>query len=399
MVGVDVILVPYLRNEGISMTTNAVSDRRRAWLLVVLSAVFLTFVSSSARAAAGCGPVFEPGRHEVTILSGGVERSAVYFIPSTYDGKRKLPLVFDFHGSNSHPNGQLNRSRWDQVAEGEGFLVLALQGSLDGAVQGTHAWNVPGVNPLPGVSQDNGLDETAFIRDAIGYAKDTFCVDPARIYATGYSGGGRMLSQYICNGNADFVAAGFVMGLRAGYPEQEEDGAWRPRPDTCKPSKPVSIIAFSGLKDDVNPFAGGGKPYWQYGGEVAVGRWAELNDCDMKPITSEGERITVSTYSGCKNGVSVMSYVIADATHSWPSERVRFRLGAEGEEPVREVDATDRMWDFFKNSGGGLLAGQPGKAACPAASETSPNNTGGQGKTCSQPLVPASSEPAVVGDL
>jgi Poly(3-hydroxybutyrate) depolymerase len=378
------------------MTTNAVSDWRGAWLPVVISTVFLVFINSAAQAA-GCGPVFEPGRHEVTIHSGATERSAVYFIPSTYDGKRKMPLVFDFHGSNSHPRGQLNRSHWDEVAEREGFMVMALQGSLDGAVEGTHAWNVPGVNPLPGVTEDNGLDEPTFIRDAIGYAKETFCIDPARIYATGYSGGGRMLSQYICNGNAEFAAAGFVMGLRAGYPEQEEDGAWRPRPDTCKPSKPVSIIAFSGLKDDVNPFAGGGKPYWQYGGKVAVGRWAELNGCDMKPMTSEGEQISVSTYSGCKEGVSVMSYVIADANHSWPS--VRFQLAAMGKEPIREVDATDRMWDFFQTSGGGLLAGQPGKAACPAANETSPNNTGGQGKTCSQPLVSANSGPTVVGDL
>ena len=41
---------------------------------------------------------------------------------------------------------------------------------------------------------------------------------------SGYSGGGRMLSQYICNGFGDFAAAGFVMGLRAGYAQHRNPG-------------------------------------------------------------------------------------------------------------------------------------------------------------------------------
>ena len=66
-----------------------------------------------------------------------------------------------------------------------------------------------------------------------------------------------------------------------------------------------------------------------------------------------------------KAGTSVISYVIADADHSWPGNRVRFRLAAMQGEKIREVDATGRMWDFFRNSGGELLAGTPQKTACP----------------------------------
>lgn len=380
--------------------TSTVSNRLPGPSLLAFGAAVLAFTTFSAPAAqaAGCGTALSSGRHDLTIMSGGVEREAVYYVPSSYDGKRKLPLVFDFHGSNSHPDGQLNRSHWDEVAEREGFMVMALQGSLDGSFEGSHAWNVPGVNPLPGVSTDNGLDEPRFIKDAVQHAKDNFCVDPARVYATGYSGGGRMLSQFICNGNPEFAAAGFVMGLRAGYPEQE-DGVWRPRADSCKPSKPISIIAFSGLKDDVNPFSGGGKPYWQYGGKVALGRWAELNGCNMKPMTSEGDKLSVSTYSACRNEASVTSYVIADAGHAWPSQRVRFQLASTGDEPMREVDTTGRMWEFFRSSGGGLLAGAPAKADCPTASETTGEKTGGQGKTCSQSANRDNSAPKVVDDL
>ena len=347
------------------MTTSAVSNRWQAGILVLLAAIFLTIVNSAAHALE-CGPGFGPGRHKVTIQSDGVDRSAVFFVPSSYSGTRKLPLVFDFHGSNSNPVAQLSRSHWDQVAEREGFLVMALQGSLKGSIQGGHAWNVPGVVPVAGVSADNGLDESAFILDAIRYAEDNACVDQKRIYATGYSGGGRMLSQFICNGNDAFAAAGFMMGLRAGYPEQEEGGGWRPRPDTCNPAKPVSIIAFSGLKDNVNPFAGGGKPYWQYGGEVAVGRWAALNGCDMKPMNHEGEKASVSMYGGCRDGATVMSFVIPDAGHAWLKKRVPFQLASSADDRLEEVDATAGIWEFFKNSGGGLLAGEPNKSGAPS---------------------------------
>lgn len=352
---------------------------------LLATAIFSLFGLAGGASASGCGAALPAGRHDLSIQSGGAERSAVYFIPSAYDGKRKLPLVFDFHGSNSHPDGQMNRSHWDEVAEREGFVVMALQGSLDGSVPGTHAWNVPGVNPLPGVSRGNGLDEGDFIRDAVETAKETFCIDPARIYASGYSGGGRMLSQYVCDGHGDFAAAGFVMGLRAGYPEQE-DGVWRPRKASCQPAKPISIIAFSGLKDHVNPFAGGGKPYWQYGGEVAVKRWAELNGCDGRAMTDKGDTLTVTTYPGCRAGASVMSYVIADATHDWPGENIRFRLASTGDEAIREVDATGRMWDFFRSAGGELMAASSAKATCTDTTTTATNKKGGQGTACRQPV-------------
>ncbi|MBP1848694.1 alpha/beta hydrolase family esterase [Rhizobium halophytocola] len=343
---------------------------------IVAAALALIGLSTVTAQAAGCGLKLEPGRHDLTIESHGVERHAVYFVPSSYDGKRKVPLVFDFHGSNSYPAGQLNRSHWDKVGEREGAMVIALQGSLTGSLKGMHAWNVPGVKPIKGIKAE-GLDDIAFISDAVRYAKDNFCVDPNRIFASGYSGGGRMLSQYICSGNDAFAAAGFVVSLRAGMPEKEEDGHWRPRKASCHPVKAISIIAFSGLKDNVNPFAGGGGSYWQYGGEVAVKRWAEIDSCKSKPVVEAGEQVSVTSYAGCVDGARVTSYTIADSGHAWPSQRVRFQLAADGDQPIREVDATSRMWNFFRNSGtGGLMAGNTVDPSCPDGA------VAGQGKAC-----------------
>lgn len=358
----------------------------------VVAGLFLFALSGAAAQAAGCGSPIEAGQHSITFQSGGITREAVYVIPSNYSGKKKVPLVFDFHGSNSNPTVQLKRSHWDEVAEREGFVVMALAGSLNGELPNTHAWNVPGV------TAGEGADESLAIRDAVKLAKDTFCIDSTKVYASGYSGGGRMLSQYICNGYGDFAAAGFVMGLRAGTPV-EENGVWRPRRDSCQPSRPVSIIAFSGMKDHVNPFDGGGKAYWRYGGEVALHRWAELNGCETRSQTETGSSADVSRYLGCRAGTSVMSYVIANADHAWPARSVLFRLASAGNETIREVDATDRMWDFFRTSGGEMMAGNAVDASCVDGQTTASTQNGGQGKTCKQSSTHDNSVPVVSGDL
>ncbi len=293
--------------------------------------------------AAGCGQPLEPGRMEFTVKTGGFERPALAYIPTAYDGKTRLAVVFDFHGSNSGPAGQFRRSGWNTVAEHEGVVAIALQGSLKGEYEGTHAWNVPGV------THGGNLDDERYIKDAVKTVKETFCVDPTRIYASGYSGGGRMLSQYICNGHPEFAAAGFVMGLRAGYPV-ERDGVWQPDIASCKPGNPISIIAFSGMKDVTNPFLGGGKSYWQYGGEAALKRWAELDKCEGKGNLVNDAAMTALSFKACAGGARITSYLLKDNTHAWPSSSVLFRTFDANGKVTSERDATGRMWEFFKNT-------------------------------------------------
>ncbi|ODS55208.1 MAG: polyhydroxybutyrate depolymerase [Agrobacterium sp. SCN 61-19] len=376
------------------MTTSTVFPLVRArGISRVVAGLFLFGLSSAAAHAAGCGEPVQAGQYSLTFQAGGVEREAIYVIPSNYSGKKKVPLVLDFHGSNSNPKVQLGRSHWNEVAEREGFVVMALAGSLKGELPNTYAWNVPGV------TAGEGADESAAIREFLKLAKDTLCIDATKVYASGYSGGGRMLSQYICNGYGDFAAAGFVMGLRAGTPV-EENGVWQPRRESCQPSRPVSIIAFSGKKDHVNPFEGGGRAYWRYGGEVALNRWAELNGCDSRASMEAGDNADVAIYAGCRSGTSVVSYVIASADHAWPARTVRFRLASNNDDKaIREVDATDRMWEFFKASSGEMIATVAVDAVCGDKQKTAAVSDGGQGTRCTPTSKPDSNAPAVSGDL
>ncbi len=406
----------------------------RAARLIRILAIGLAIVAAAGATASastcgqGTGPGMEPGRHDFSILSNGEKRQGVYFVPPAYDGNTPLPVVFDFHGSNSNPHGQLERSGWDRLGERNGLLVVALQGSLNGELPGTHAWNVPGVTTRPG-----GLDEVGFIRDAIAMVKGRFCVDEERFYGSGYSGGGRMLSQFICNGSADFTAAGFVASLRAGYP-QESDGKWGPDAASCSPARPMSIIAFAGLKDPANPYQGGGKAYWQYGGETALKRWAEMDGCKGGVKSRAGQTFTVNSYDVCKGGARIHSYVIDNWDHAWPRASMKAEVLAAsavltrkpgGEqtpkaepaverkmptgEVARTVDAAERMWDFFRNTEGQMVvdavvrkdcAVRAGSASANASEAACSNNS----KSSALPVTKAlnlsgSSAPAAEGAL
>ncbi|HBF31552.1 polyhydroxybutyrate depolymerase [Rhizobium sp.] len=353
------------------MTHSGLFSLRRLHVFVCLLATPLLFfigVTGPALAASGCGLTARPGLQEISFESDGLQRRVVVFVPPGYSAKTKLPVVFDLHGSNSFPRAQLTQSAWPDVAAENGFIVAAPEGGLNGKLPNTHAWNVPGVTP------GGGPDDAEFLNEAIDQVKARFCVDDTRLFASGYSGGGRMLSQYICNGNRDFSAAGFVMSLRAGYPMQQQ-GKWMPDSKTCHPAQPVSIIAFWGAKDNTNPYAGGGKPYWQYGGQMALNRWAELDGCAGPEKVSKGVKISSAQFDRCKGGAQILSYTIADQTHDWPAKTISFSPVGTATEKTKVSDAdglyaAKRMWAFFANSNGRLIADGVAKTTCASSDKS-----------------------------
>ncbi|MGQ3344311.1 hypothetical protein, partial [Hydrogenophaga sp.] len=72
------------------MTTSTVFPHVRArGVLRVVAGLFLFGISTAAAQAATCGSPIEPGQYGLTFQSGGVEREAVYVIPSSYTGRKK----------------------------------------------------------------------------------------------------------------------------------------------------------------------------------------------------------------------------------------------------------------------------------------------------------------------
>lgn len=265
----------------------------------------------AAQAATGCA-VATPGTTERVII-GDTGRAMLIHLPTGLTGR--APLVFVLHGSTGSGKDILANSRLVQTADAHGFVVAAADGGI--AAAPGFVWNIPGVPTVTGkIPGPNDPDDVAYLLKAIDWLVKQGCVDRARVYATGLSGGGRMTSWLGCVAADRFAAIAPVVGLRAGNPLASDPR--RPDPATCRPSRPVPVIAFAGDADTTNPIGGGGAPYWQYTMQAAEARWAKLNRCTGAPARrSISPRLYEERYSRCAAGADVVGRITVGGGHSW----------------------------------------------------------------------------------
>jgi polyhydroxybutyrate depolymerase len=279
-------------------------------LLAALLAVVM-----AAPAAAVCR-VGKPGE-TVPISVGQTGRTLLLHLPGG-PTRGRLPLVMLFHGSGGNARSILRASALERTANRHGFILVAADAGI--RADDGFAWNIPGVPTVTGhIPTRDDPDDVAFVGQAIDWLVAQGCVDPARVYATGHSGGGRMTSWLGCVDADRFAAIAPNVGLRAGNPLASNPR--RPDPATCRPSRPVPVLAFAGDKDTTNPIEGGGSPYWQYPMSAALARWAALDGCRRGPaVVKLGHGRTEQRYSRCRGGGEVTGDVVAGAGHVWTAD-------------------------------------------------------------------------------
>jgi polyhydroxybutyrate depolymerase len=262
--------------------------------------------AQSAPAAASCN--LAPSRDvEQQLSSGGRKRTYRLFVPQGYDGRTRLPLVLEMHGSGGTAAGQARTSGFETVAAKEGIVIASLQ--ADGG-----RWNVPVTDGRP--------DDVAYVSDVIDHVAAQVCIDPARVYATGFSGGARMASLLACRLNTRIAAIAPMAGLR-----------W---PGPCT-GRPVPILTLHGLADTQNPYAGhaeGRGAEWLESIPEALADWARHNGCEPRVITDDPPGpLSTMRYERCRSDAEVRLIRIDGLGHTWARE---------------QVDATAAMWQFFR---------------------------------------------------
>jgi polyhydroxybutyrate depolymerase len=252
------------------------------------------------------GTQWKAGDTRFSITVGGQARSYLLHVPASYDGDSAVPLLVDFHGLFGSGQGERGSSGYAQLADREGFIVAYPDGV--GA-----AWNI-------GVCCSKADDE-AFIRALVARIESEGCIDPARVYATGFSMGGGMSHYLACNASDVFAAVApgaFDLLVEAEMP--------------CQPERPISVVTFRGTSDPIVPYRGGestppnggadGKKIHFEGTESTFARWARLNGCTGAPVA--GDKAGCQTYPQCRGGVEVTlctkqggGHEPADAAYAW----------------------------------------------------------------------------------
>jgi polyhydroxybutyrate depolymerase len=268
----------------------------------------------------------------LTITVGGRDRMILVHAPVQTTGP--VPLVLNLHGSRFTAGEQEQFSGMDRASDAYGFVVAYPQAALPSGTG--FEWHVPGQTLLGGrPAPGDAPDDVAFLAEALSAIEQRVAIDPARVFVTGFSGGARMASQLACDLSEKIAAVAPVGGLRF--------------PSPCESRRPVSVIAFHGTADPVNPYEGNGHANWTYGVREAAEEWAAHDGCGAAVVDSDpapGAQLT--TYKGCKGSAAVELYTIKDEGHEWPGgpvmpAEVTKALGPQS----NVVDANALMWAFF----------------------------------------------------
>lgn len=233
--------------------------------------------------------VLPAGNTNKTVQVGGSSRDYVLHVPAAYDGKSPVPLIVDFHPLGGSGPNQRGGSPYPAQVDKEG-VIMAFPSGKSGPSGG--AWNV-------GPCCVANTDDVAFAKALVAEVSKAACIDPKRVYATGFSMGGGMSHYLACHASDVFAAV-----APAAFDLLEENV------DACKPSRPISVVAFRGTMDPIVPYAGGysavvsGMPITFLGAKNTASKWAQINQCSGAASAEDAQGCI--KYSGCKDGVDVV---------------------------------------------------------------------------------------------
>lgn len=276
----------------------------------------------ATRVTVGSGPLLDindrsvfnqPGEYVAETLEFNEgARTFQYYIPSTYREGQPIPLMFTFHGAGSYGLGQMVYSGFHELAEQEGFIVVAPD----------YGVNVKGNFQSPGV--------TAFTSRILDHMIENYTIDTDRVYASGISMGGNA-SLTLAHELGDRIAAVAPVASGIGSALRRE----LPRPTT--------IVWFYGNQDT------------SYGPDIyeALEHLVKQNGGSERPEVAhwhptedDPTRITRFRYDGGHNGTEVIFYRIEEGGHTWPGRYQYASLITVGY-TSQHIDATKVIWEHL----------------------------------------------------
>jgi polyhydroxybutyrate depolymerase len=243
------------------------------------------------------------------ITSGGQQRT--YYVLHPPNKKGRLPLVVALHGSTQSPQGLEFEANLDGEAIAAGFVVVYPEGI-------GFEWNT-GNDP-----QATNVDDVGFVRAVIDHMVATGQADPKHVFATGISSGAEMSHRLACELSDRIAAVASVSGDLGVA--------------VCSPTQPISILEIHGTADPFVPIAG--DPSNNFPPTMTtMHRWVQIDGCAPVPAVNQSGIATMTAWSGCHGGVTVVLVTIAGAGHT-------FWLDPISGQP----DINQMIWNFLSRA-------------------------------------------------
>lgn len=248
-------------------------------------------LGSSGEALAAGPPQCEPGlpheagKSRVDVRIADEDRQYLLSVPSGYDGRRGRALLLVLHGAGPSPDERpRSEFEFDEIWN-EGSSQLP-----------------PDLIVAAPQAAGNGWDPDPYGADAdlvvavLDDVEARLCVDPDRVFATGISSGGVLVSTLACRLSDRLAAVATTIGMADPFGECEDQPA------------PLPIVSIIGDEDHVFRAV-----------DVAADHasWAKNNGCDTEPRSSPvgSTSVSVTEYEGCAGGATVALYVVEGMGH------------------------------------------------------------------------------------
>jgi len=283
-------------------------------------------------------------RVDESIIVDGIERTYHLYIPSTYNGKKSVPLLIVLHGGGGTGKDMEEKTTlrgFDKLAE-ENFIVV-----YPDAVE--NHWN-DGRNDPYAYSQQHNINDAGFISALIDHLKEEYNIDDTRIYVTGMSNGGMMTFRLGCE-LSDKITA--IATVAASMPMNLYN--------SCTPSNKIPVLMIHGTDDPIIPWNGGYVHiFGKNRGRVisilqTVNFWVEHNNCTLQSNKTylldvdpnDGTHVWKEEYVNEIDCVKVVLYGIEGGGHTWPGGLRRWPEQLVGK-MSNDVNVCEVIWDFLK---------------------------------------------------
>lgn len=276
----------------------------------------------------------------------GQARTYLIYLPSSRNEKKPMPAVFLFHGGGGSAKQAVDSYGMADLAEKEGFILVAPNGAGRMGEDLLLTWNVFfGF----GYAQKSNSDDIGFVIELVKYLTKKYNIDTRHAYATGISNGGSICHWLAADPANPFAAIAPVVAPMGG--RQPEESVMKMPP---KPQKPVPTLIIYGELDRSVPPEGGlqkrsanNDPKFITSAAETVKFWVDANHCSAVPekFEDDARKAACSIYSGGDASSEVVFWMLHNQGHAWPGGQ-KPRDGADTPSPC--FNANDEIIKFFK---------------------------------------------------